>query len=212
MRSKGDSVITHRGARHSDMAARDTQGRPNVLLGITGSVAAIKAKHLYDGLTARYNVRVVATESAMKFIKTIEDFDTAVLFRDQDEWDSWERIGDTVLHIELRKWASVFVIAPLSANTMAKMANGICDNLLTSVVRAWDYTRPLVLAPAMNTYMWHNPLTQKHLDACLSLMGGSGVVVPPISKELACGDVGLGAMAEPATILEQVDAVAFPVL
>lgn len=63
-------------------------------------------------------------------------------------------MGDPVLHIELRRWADVLVLAPLSANTMAKVAHGLCDNLLTSVVRAWDYAKPMIVAPAMNTYMW----------------------------------------------------------
>jgi len=64
-----------------------------------------------------------------------------------------------VLHIDLAKWADIFVIAPCSANTLAKLAYGICDNLLTSVARAWDADRPLVIAPAMNTHMWTHPHT-----------------------------------------------------
>src|SRR4029077_5091902 len=87
---------------------------------------------------------------------------------DEDEWPGqtegrhWER-EQPVLHIELRRWADLFVIAPLDANTLAKLANGLADNCLTCVWRAWDATRPVVLAPAMNTLMWQHPATVRHL-------------------------------------------------
>jgi len=75
---------------------------------------------------------------------------------------------------------------------------GLCDNLLTSVVRAWDWdAKPLLLAPAMNTAMWTSPLTGRHLSLLKSLGAG---VVPPVAKALACGDVGMGAMAEPEEV------------
>lgn len=67
------------------------------------------------------------------------------------------------MHIELRKWADCLLIAPLSANTMAKISNGLCDNLLTNVARAWDYNKPMILAPAMNTMMYENPITKKQI-------------------------------------------------
>lgn len=191
-------------------APRDDPAKANVLLGVTGSVAAIRAKILYDALKERYNVRVVATESALNFLETVEGFDPAVVFRDRDEWASWKGVGDAVLHIELRKWAAAFLIAPLSANTLAKVSNGICDNLLTSIVRAWDHSRPLILAPAMNTLMWANPLTEKQLKLCADLMGSYENIIPPIEKKLACGDVGVGAMAEPATILAHVQSLIAP--
>lgn len=68
-----------------------------------------------------------------------------------------------IFNVELRKWADSLLIAPLDANSLAKIANGICDNLLTSIVRAWDSQRPLYFAPAMNTYMWNNSLTYQHM-------------------------------------------------
>ncbi|GLI71429.1 hypothetical protein VaNZ11_016643 [Volvox africanus] len=122
--------------------------------------------------------------------------------QDESEWRQWRAVGDPVLHIELRRWADVLVVAPLSANTLAKMANGLADNLLTCVVRAWDFTRPLLVAPAMNTAMWTSPFTSRHLDT-LTQLGANVVVVPPISKRLACGDEGMGAMAAPEDITAQ---------
>ena len=85
-------------------------------------------------------------------------------FSDSDEWQGWKTRQDPVLHIELRKIAYCSIIAPLSANTMAKIANGLCDNLLTCVLRAWDFKNgvkgSVIVAPAMNTYMYEHPITE----------------------------------------------------
>lgn len=114
---------------------------------------------------------------------------------DADEWGVWNAVGDPVLHIQLRDWADIMLVAPLSANSLAKMANGLCDNLVTCVARAWDFgkRKPFIVAPAMNTHMWQHPMTEKHLSSLIEL----GVsVIPPASKLLACGDKGVGALAE----------------
>jgi phosphopantothenoylcysteine decarboxylase len=126
------------------------------------------------------------------------------------------------LHIELRRWADVLVIAPLDANTLAKLANGLSDNCLTCVWRAWDTTRPIILAPAMNTVMWEHPLTSRHLrklvpaeappnftnDQLIAWINNQshGVrIVGPIEKNLACGEIGMGAMAEVEAIVQTVN-------
>jgi phosphopantothenoylcysteine decarboxylase len=175
----------------------------NVLLGVTGSVAATLTPKMVEALTAIGPVQVVATESARYF------FEHAAVVRyadrinyDHDEWwygdlrtegaKKWKKKGDPVVHIDLRDWADILVLAPLTANTMAKMCSGICDNLITSVTRAWDFQKPIVFAPAMNTLMWHNWATPIQV-AMLQNLGA--FLVPPISKELACGDEGEGAMA-----------------
>ena len=121
--------------------------------------------------------------------------------RDSDEWSSWKARGDPVLHIELRKWADLMVIAPLSANTLAKAANGLCDNLLTCVLRAWDFKKRVFFAPAMNTCMWDHPVTLQQVQ---TLKGWGFMEIPPISKTLMCKDTGMGAMAEPASIVETI--------
>lgn len=144
-------------------------------------------------------VRVVTTQHAEHFWKEADLPDGTQVFRDADEWREWEALGDPVLHIELRRWADVLIVAPLDANSLAKMACGMCDNLVTCVVRCWDFAaRPMVVAPAMNTLMYEHPATEQHL-ATLRQWGIH--IVPPIAKKLACGDVGVGAMAAPDDIV-----------
>jgi phosphopantothenoylcysteine decarboxylase len=199
----------------------------NVLLGATGSVAAIRVPELYRQLRlAGHAVKVVTTRAALYFFDPAA-LDPGTVVRDEDEWPGrdqgrlWQR-DEPVLHIELRRWAELFAIAPLDANTLAKLANGLSDNCLTCVWRAWDTTRPLVLAPAMNTLMWEHPLTGRHLRQLAADCGGGDVpagldldgvtdwinkrcprlrVVGPQSKRLACGDVGAGAMADVAEVV-----------
>lgn len=216
----------------------------NVLLGVTGSVAAILTPTLFDALKqAGHTVKVVATMPATYFFDP-KALDTPtgqrnrkVVILDDDEWPGrdheqrWQR-GEQVLHIELRRWAEVLAIAPLDANTLAKMALGLCDNCLTCVWRAWDRARPVVLAPAMNTLMWEHPATARHLRQVAADLGAEPPpslaladlldwinanaptlrVLPPINKRLACDDVGLGAMAELAEIVSTVGALSAKML
>lgn len=91
--------------------------------------------------------------------------------------------------VQLRRWADIVLVCPCSANTLAKLASGLCDNLLTSLLRATDPGQtPVVLFPAMNTLMWQHPLTEKHLKVVKEEIGYE--VVGPIEKGLACGDTG----------------------
>lgn len=198
-----------------------------VLLGVTGSVAAIKTPLLFEELTRDgHTVRVVATDAALYFFDpaalTGGKRDPAVVVLDADEWPGrqqggrWSR-GEPVPHIELRRWADLLLIAPLDANTLAKLTCGLADNCLSCVWRAWDMGRPIVLAPAMNTLMWQHPLTARHLRQ-LAMDAGAAPpsdvpldelspwinthcprlrIVAPVSKVLACGDEGMGALAAP---------------
>ncbi|XP_029337608.1 phosphopantothenoylcysteine decarboxylase isoform X2 [Mus caroli] len=143
-----------------------------VLVGVTGSVAALKLPLLVSKLL--------------------------------DIPGMWKRRSDPVLHIDLRRWADLMLVAPLDANTLGKVASGICDNLLTCVIRAWDLNKPLLFCPAMNTAMWEHPLTAQQV-AQLKAFGY--VEIPCVSKKLVCGDQGLGAMAEVETIVAKVQAV-----
>jgi phosphopantothenoylcysteine decarboxylase len=194
----------------------------NVLIGATGSVAAVRVPALYETLTANgHVVKVVATDAALYFFDD-KSLPGGTLFRDSDEWpgEHYQR-DDTVIHIELRKWADLFIIAPLDANTLAKLALGLCDNCLTCVWRAWDVSKPVVLAPAMNSLMWEHPFTRRHLRSIGADCGAAHVpghlgdaaliaqindraktlrIVAPVEKRLACGDVGIGGLAEVADI------------
>ncbi|XP_059918024.1 phosphopantothenoylcysteine decarboxylase isoform X2 [Gadus macrocephalus] len=176
-------------------------GTFRVLVGVTGSVAALKLPLLVSQLLELpgVEVRVVSTEHAHHFYNPAEI--SVKVYTDKDEWELWTQRSDPVLHIELRRWADLFVIAPLDANTLGKIASGICDNLLTCVVRAWESSRPLLFCPAMNTAMWNHPITARQI-AILKDFGY--VEIPCIAKKLVCGDEGLGAMAELSTVINVV--------
>ncbi len=208
-----------------------------VLLGVTGSVAAIKTPELFRQLeVSGHSVKVVATSPALYFFDPLEltqtkERDPEVIVLDEDEWPGREKgnryqRSDEVLHIELRRWADLLVVAPLDANTLAKFANGMADNCLTCVYRAWDESRPILLAPAMNTMMWEKPVTSRlfrQLGEDLGMNFPPSVreplqiveminkkqsplrIVPPQVKKLACEDVGIGAMGEVSEITTEVN-------
>lgn len=199
----------------------------NILLAGTGSVAAIKYWRLMMALQEIGEVKGVLTEKAEFFARksmTQEVLDKNLpdlLVTEQDEW-KWNEVGDRIPHIDLKDWADILVIAPLSANTLAKMANGICDNLLTSIYRAWpivgDFAaeKPIVVAPAMNTNMWHHPVTKEHIDTLLSWhnafdfsykLNSRLYMINPVESTLACGTKGMGAMAPVSHIVKVVKGV-----
>lgn len=176
----------------------------NILIGVTGSVAAIKTESLVESIimaAGKYclqvNVKLIVTKNAKYFTGNVKDLGSKLkveILEDEDEWsnEAYQR-NDSVLHIELRKWADLLLIAPLDANTLAKMANGICDNLLTCVVRCWDPKKAIFLAPAMNTMMWDHPITADQLKT-ITGWGFNITLIPPVTKLLACGDYGTGGM------------------
>ncbi|KAK0439892.1 flavoprotein [Armillaria borealis] len=172
-------------------------GCVHILLITTGSVASVKAPLIVKELLKydKVKVQVVSTGPSLAFFKRedIENGDTRV-WTDKDEWPMSFKIGDPILHIELRRWADVVLVAPCSANTLSKIANGSCDNLVTSLMRALAPTTPTYIFPAMNTLMYDHPLTAEHLRIVRDVVKYN--VVGPIGKGLACGDIGLGAMTE----------------
>ena len=170
----------------------------SVVLGVTGGIAAYKAAELVsrlkkDGL----DVHVILTQSACEFIMppTFESLSSNPAVTDTFRRDApWE-----IEHIALAKRADVFVVAPATANFLAKYAGGIADDMLTTTVLAT--TAPVLVAPAMNTNMYLHPATQANLET----LGSRGVhMVGPGSGLLACGDVGSGRMAEPIEIRDAV--------
>ncbi len=178
--------------------------RPNILLGVTGSVAAKLTPKLVSELKLIGGVEVVATDPALYFWKREET--GARLWTEADEWPGGLYVKDQpVPHIALGDRADVLVIAPLTANTLTKLALGIADNLLTCTAYAWPDAKPLVIAPAMNTRMWQNGLTRDHL-AALSQRLPAFSLVPPAARRLACGTTGIGAMADIAAVAAAVRA------
>lgn len=206
--------------------------KKHLLLAASGSVATIKLPNIVNALS-HYNdlsVRIIVTKSAENFLagqseeqplldSLLQEKNVDGIYRDEDEWKKpWLR-GDGILHIELRRWTDLLVIAPLSSNSMAKMTMGIADNLLLSVVRAWDTTgdiegskkKRIVVAVAMNTAMWKHPVTKKQLKILEEEWGwkenGDGwiEVLRPVEKGLACGDSGDGAMQEWSKIVSVIE-------
>ena len=175
------------------MAAGSVLAGRRVLLGVTGGIAAYKACSLARLLTADgARVQVVMTRSATRFVGP----DTfAALSGRRVFTDLWEEPG-RVLHVQLAHEADLAIVAPATANTLAKLAHGIADDLLTATLL--EASCPLLLAPAMHTGMWEHPATQANVEA---LEGRGARLVGPATGALAAGDEGTGRMAEPEEIL-----------
>lgn len=175
--------------------------KKNLLIAMTGSVAVELHEKILKKFQEKYNVKVMVTESARKLASVENDdgmFD--IYYNDKDEYNEYHN-RDIVLHIELAKWADKLVVCPASANTIAKVVNGIADNLVTSTILA--YTKPIYFVPAMNTNMFLNKITKKNMER-MQTKGGH-VMVWPTVKKLACGDYGIGAMADLNAIFDIVD-------
>jgi phosphopantothenoylcysteine decarboxylase/phosphopantothenate--cysteine ligase len=170
----------------------------NIVLGVTGGVAVYKACDLVSRLKKlNANVDVIMTEGAEEFVTplTFQTMSKNVVHRKMfNEITSYD-----VEHISLAQRADIILIAPATANTIGKIANGIADNLLTTVVMA--STAKVVFAPAMNTFMYRNPIVQSNMD---KLRGLGYEFISPATGLLACGDYGEGKMAEPSDIVEYI--------
>ena len=170
----------------------------NILLGVTGGIAAYKIANLASMLKKQgANVKVIMTENACQFI-TPMTFET--LTAQKVYTDTFDRNFEfKVDHIELGKWADVFLIAPATANVIGKLANGIADDMLTTTALAMRC--PIVVSPAMNTTMFENKVV-KHNIMKLRTYGMD--IIMPASGHLACGDIGAGKMPEPEMLLEYI--------
>ena len=176
------------------------------LLGITGGVAAYKAAQLARLLVKEgADVRAVLTEAATRFISPV----TLQALTGQTAWtDLWDaRIPDNMGHIELTRDRELIVVAPASADFLAKLAGGLADDLLSALCLARRC--PLMVAPAMNVEMWENAATQRNLHT----LRGDGVhVVGPAPGDQACGEVGMGRLLEPEAIAAEIEALGQPKL
>ncbi|HEY9850564.1 MAG TPA: bifunctional phosphopantothenoylcysteine decarboxylase/phosphopantothenate--cysteine ligase CoaBC [Leptolyngbyaceae cyanobacterium] len=174
-----------------------------VLIGITGGIAAYKVCEVVSALAkSGVEVRVILTDAASEFISplTLATLSRHPAYTDKD---FWQPIHGRPLHIELGEWADVFVIAPLTANTLAKLAFGLADNLLTNTVLASSC--PILLAPAMNTDMWEQATVQRNWQQVLTDKRYHGV--GPGAGILACDRLGAGRMAEPDEILPYIQSL-----
>lgn len=173
-----------------------------IVLGVTGGIAAYKACDLVSRLVKRgARVRVVLTENAMKFVPPLT-FET--LSGNPVYTDTFAP-RDALTHIALARWADAFVIAPATANCLAKLACGIADDLLSTTALAM--TAPMLIAPAMNANMWRHPATQANL---MVLLSRGARTVGPEAGRLACGDDGVGRMAEPQQIADALERMLCP--
>lgn len=170
----------------------------NILLAITGGIAAYKTPDLVRKLKAEgANVRVIVTESASHFVSSLSLQAVSGERVSTDLLDEDAELG--MGHIELAKWADIMLIAPATANTIAKLAHGLADDLLGTVVLAT--TAPILVAPAMNQQMWLAQITQQNCQRLADL--GMGLL-GPAAGEQACGDVGYGRMLEPEELVTEV--------
>ncbi|MEJ2768919.1 bifunctional phosphopantothenoylcysteine decarboxylase/phosphopantothenate--cysteine ligase CoaBC [Mycetohabitans sp. B46] len=170
----------------------------HLVLGLTGGIACYKSAELTRMLTqAGATVQVAMTEAATQFITpvTMQALSGHPVYTSQ--WDA--RIDNNMPHIDLSRRADAIVIAPASTDFIAKLANGLCDDLLSTLAAARDC--PLLVVPAMNRQMWQNPATQRNVA---QLRADGITVLGPDSGPQACGEIGAGRMLEPAAVYEAI--------
>jgi len=185
--------------------ATNTDAKMNIktiILGITGSIAAYKSADIANNLAKlQYDVHAVMTKAGASFITplTLQALTKNRVFVDVLQEDDPAEI----IHIALPEKADMLLIAPATANIIAKIAAGIADDMLSSMVLA-VHDIPKIIAPAMNTRMYENPATQENLQ---TLIRRGWTVIEPREARLACGYVGKGALAEVKTILDSVEGI-----
>ena len=176
-----------------------------VLVGVSGGIAAYKACDVVSQLRKLgHEVRVVLTTNATRFVTplTFEGLSGNPVLLDTFAGAPVGGDVGAIDHINWAKWPDVVLVAPASANTLARIACGLADDALNTVLLALPQATPVILAPAMNTEMWRNPATVRNLRWIGDL--GRYRVVDPIEKRLACGDIGPGALAAPEDLVAAV--------
>jgi len=169
--------------------------RGNVIVGVSGSIAAYKAPDIVTGLKVnKVNTKVVMTENGTRFIDPRS-------FKDRGLWGMWENESGNVPHIELADWCDAMVVAPATANIIGKFANGIADDLLSSLFMAISKSKPVIIYPTMNTNMLESPAVQLNLRKLA--YWGYDIQVPDYGM-LQCGISGLGKMPKPRQIVSHV--------
>ncbi len=181
--------------------------KTRIAIVFTGTVASTLYQKIIDAFRNKgYEVSVIVSEKATYFIPYAEIIrlrdEHVTVFTDVDEWrDGVYEKNSVIPHIDIAKNNDALLIIS-SADFISKMVNGICDDLASSVYRAWHLNKPVIVAPAMNTHMWLHPITKDHVS---KLRDWNVSVIEPVSKKLACGDEGIGALADISFIKEIVD-------
>jgi len=175
--------------------------KKNILVGVCAGIASYKTCELVRLLVKdNFNVKVIMTESSTKFVTPLV---FQALSNNPVYLDMFSLAKDEgVKHIEITEWLDICVVAPLTANTLSKIANGICDNLLTTVICALPKSKKIILAPAMNTNMWENPIIQENVKKLQRLK--KYTFSNPEKGYLACGAYGEGRMSEPEDIYKKI--------
>lgn len=190
--------ITDKESNHNPVKKNNAR----VLLGVSGGISAYKAVDLASRLTGEgAAVRTVMTSSACELIRprSFEAVTASAVYTSL--WDCFT--DDKIVHISLADWADLIVVAPATANIIGKVANGICDDLLSTLLCVlWE--KPILLAPAMNEKMWRNPVVQENIK---TLKERGVKFVGPVRGRLACGAEGIGRMSEPEEIIEAIEKV-----
>ena len=180
---------------------------PRLLLGVSGGIAAYKACEITSAMVkAGWQVRVAMTPSATQFVGPL----TFEALTNHPVMTNALATGHTagesaVEHVAWARWADVFCVAPMTASLLGRFACGIADDALSTVHLALEPRVPVVLCPAMNTQMWEHPVVQRNLKWLDEL--GRYRLIAPVEKRLACGDVGVGGLAEVSDITAQLHAL-----
>lgn len=172
-----------------------------ILLAVSGSISAYKAADLTSQLgKLGYKVHVLMTEAARDFITPLT---LQVLSKNPVHLDVMEeKVVNRINHIDLGKEADLFILAPASANTIAQLANGMANNMVTATALALPTSTPKLFAPAMNTKMYDHPATQANMERLKSYGYRE---IEPKSAVLACGDIGRGALADLDIIIKNIE-------
>lgn len=189
-------------------------GKIHVLLGVCGALSAPKVKFIILKLLEIYgadkvSIQLILTKSSEQFISPeilnyLETVRNIRIWKDQDEWTTWRSRADPVLHIELRRWADIFIVCPLTANTLSKISLGLCDNLLTNVIRAWNTSYPMLLAPCMVSYSYNAVTTKRQLRLLLEEMPWIEILKPVEKVVGSYGDIGMGGMMDYNEIVNKI--------
>ncbi|ODV87475.1 hypothetical protein CANARDRAFT_182686, partial [[Candida] arabinofermentans NRRL YB-2248] len=196
------------GASNVDSRLPQDDGKLHILFGACGSISIKKTRLIINKLEEIYkdkvSIQLILTKAAEHFVSREEFPSNVQIWRDKDEWTTWSNRTDPVLHIELRRWADILIIAPMTANTLSKIALGLCDNLLTNVVRAWNTQYPVLMAPAMVSFAYTSVVTKRHAKSIKEEMKWIEILKPTEKVVGSYGEIGMGGMMDWNEVVDRI--------